>query len=232
MQEALIAGGPLAARCADDAGLGIAHCSAQKSPPPEGQLRYGAHTDSGAVTIASRSPPRPRGAHGRGGERDGGEGEGGGERLDVCDGQAGVPMDAVANCGATLERWTNGRWRAVVHRVQNARPPRLSIITTTPRPDELLTRAARLRGRGGDAPPPVRAADLWNARVRLQRPDAGGEEHATRADAYRTLARPCQTGTSGMLIQTRTRVATPSVASIISLILHLSSSSTAPQYTA
>lgn len=75
--------------------------------PEPGQLRAGAHSDYGSLTIL-----RP------------GEGKGGLE-VQARDGEwVAVPVvdDAfVVNIGDVMERWTNDRWRSTVHRV--AVPP-------------------------------------------------------------------------------------------------------------
>ena len=90
-------------------GLAVHHYPAQSSPPPPGQLRAGAHTDFGSLTILHP-----------------GDNPGGlqvwvdGEWIDVV-----VPRDAfVINVGDLLARWTNDRWRSTLHRVVNPDPAR------------------------------------------------------------------------------------------------------------
>lgn len=80
----------------------------QPKPPLPGQLRYGAHHDYGGFTIL-RQDAAPGG-------------------LQICD-SAGVwhdvpavPEAFIINIGELMSRWTNGRWRATLHRVIN--PPR------------------------------------------------------------------------------------------------------------
>jgi isopenicillin N synthase-like dioxygenase len=94
--------------------------------------------------------------------------------VDVCDGKAGVEIDTavIINCGAVLERWTNGKWKSALHRVQNSREKRLSIVTSalTPRQDVMLECLPGCAG-AGNVLPPVRAGDFLNNRVALQRSD-------------------------------------------------------------
>ena len=82
-----------------------------KRPPLPGQQRYGAHVDSGGITILKRDTENPTG-------------------LQVCiDGQwVEVPSGATAadsivlNVGALLSRYTNNRWKASRHRVREIWP--------------------------------------------------------------------------------------------------------------
>ena len=80
----------------------------QDNPPEEGQLRAGAHTDFGMLTILS------------------GENAPGGLQVRTRAGAwVDVPTDPhrfVCNIGDLLMRWTNDRWVSNVHRVLN--PPR------------------------------------------------------------------------------------------------------------
>lgn len=92
----------------------------QKVAPLPGQLRAGAHTDYGTVTIL-----KP------------GDTVGGLQIADAAGGWHDVPMVAdsfVINLGDLMARWTNDRWLSTLHRVAN--PPeeaqggsrRLSIV--------------------------------------------------------------------------------------------------------
>jgi isopenicillin N synthase-like dioxygenase len=76
----------------------------QELPIEDGQLRAGAHTDYGTLTILRQEL-------GRGG-------------LQVRDGEAWVDIPATAgalviNIGDLMARWTNDRWTSTLHRVVN-----------------------------------------------------------------------------------------------------------------
>lgn len=83
------------------------HYPVLEKPPLPGQLRTGAHTDYGAMTILAAT-----------------EAEGGLE-VRMLDGSwAGVrpkPGEFVVNLGDMMARWTNARWASTLHRVVN--PP-------------------------------------------------------------------------------------------------------------
>jgi isopenicillin N synthase-like dioxygenase len=81
----------------------------QETEPIAGQLRAGAHTDYGTLTILRQD-----------------DAPGGLEVLDEVQG-GWVPIPSVAdafviNIGDLMARWTNDRWRSTLHRVVN--PPR------------------------------------------------------------------------------------------------------------
>ena len=79
----------------------------QENPPAEGQLRAGAHTDYGMLTILSGEPAPGLQVRTRAGEW-----------VDV----ATDKYRFVCNIGDLLMRWTNDRWVSNTHRVLN--PPR------------------------------------------------------------------------------------------------------------
>lgn len=80
----------------------------QPGPPEPGQLRAGAHTDYGSLTILL-----PQDAPG-GLEVQGPDG--------TWHGVPTVPGGFVINLGDLMARWTNDRWRSTLHRVVNPPP--------------------------------------------------------------------------------------------------------------
>lgn len=78
----------------------------QRLPPEEGQLRAGAHTDYGTLTILRQQV-------GRGGLQ---------VRDDASESWVDVPAEEgafVINIGDLMARWTNDRWTSTLHRVVN-----------------------------------------------------------------------------------------------------------------
>lgn len=89
--------------------LSCHHYPALEQAPLAGQLRTGAHTDFGAMTILAVTNAK-----------------GGLEVLMPDGGWAGVqpgPGELVVNLGDMLARWSNDRWKSTLHRVVN--PPDL-----------------------------------------------------------------------------------------------------------
>ena len=113
--------------------LAINHYPSQNQPPLPGQLRAGAHTDFGTLTIVAAT-----------------SGPGGLQIRDRVNKQW-VDVDTspdcfVVNIGDMMAQWTNDRWVSTVHRVIN--PPldphqdnkRLSLVFFhQPNPDALVT---------------------------------------------------------------------------------------------
>ncbi|MHA1565523.1 MAG: isopenicillin N synthase family dioxygenase [Alphaproteobacteria bacterium] len=83
------------------------HYPHQTQPPQPGQLRAGAHTDYGSLTIL-RQDAAPGGLQVRTGD---------GIWLDV----PHSPDSLIVNIGDLMAQWTNDRWRSTLHRVVN--PP-------------------------------------------------------------------------------------------------------------
>jgi isopenicillin N synthase-like dioxygenase len=89
--------------------LSCHHYPALTAPPLANQLRTGAHTDFGAMTILAMTDATMN--------------DGGGLEVQMPDGtwrgvQAGAG-ELVVNLGDMLARWTNGRWKSTLHRVAN-----------------------------------------------------------------------------------------------------------------
>ncbi len=80
----------------------------QKIPPRPGQLRIGAHTDYGSLTIL-KTEDKPGGLEVR-------------TRAGVWAPVPIVPGTLVVNIGDLMAQWTNDRWISTMHRVVN--PPR------------------------------------------------------------------------------------------------------------
>ncbi|HUI17229.1 MAG TPA: 2-oxoglutarate and iron-dependent oxygenase domain-containing protein [Alphaproteobacteria bacterium] len=89
-------------------GIRVINYPDQADPPAPGQLRAGAHSDYGAVTIL-KSENAPGGLQVKNRRE---------EWVDV----TAVPDSFVVNIGDLMMRWTNDRWISTLHRVAN--PPR------------------------------------------------------------------------------------------------------------
>ena len=143
----------------------------QEYPPAEGQLRAGAHTDYGMLTILSGESAPGLQVRTRAGEW-----------VDV----ATDKYRFVCNIGDLLMRWTNDRWVSNTHRVLN--PPR-DTARTKGAPGEDTRASSRMSiaffhhpnydakiecipGCAGDAPPryaPVLSGDFRNEKYAVTR---------------------------------------------------------------
>lgn len=88
--------------------LRVRYYPAQPEPPAPGQLRVGAHSDYGSLTIL-RTEDAPGGLQVI---------NAAGEWVDV----PIIPGSFIINIGELMARWTNDQWIATLHRVVN--PPR------------------------------------------------------------------------------------------------------------
>lgn len=88
--------------------LRVRHYPAQREAPAPGQIRAGAHSDYGSLTLLA-TEDKPGG-------------------LQVCNADGDwrdvpiVPGTFIVNLGELMARWTNDRWVSTLHRVVN--PPR------------------------------------------------------------------------------------------------------------
>lgn len=129
--------------------LRIRNYPAQAEAPKPGQLRAGAHSDYGSLTIL-RTEDQPGG-------------------LQVSDGQGGwldvpiLPGCFIVNIGDLMQRWTNDTWVSTLHRVVN--PPRAAAMQSrrqslvffhNPNYDALIE---CLPGTGAPKHPPVTSGD-------------------------------------------------------------------------
>lgn len=148
-----------------------------QEPPLEGQMRYGAHVDSFGLTILNLDPQNPGGLQVRLGED---------HWVDV----PFVEDSFVLNVGALLSRWTNGYWKASVHRVLLVPGQRLSIVAGALRPhdDVLLEALGPSAGKTEDRLPPVLAGDFCQERVELHRPSYLEQKGLQGADGTQQLS--------------------------------------------
>lgn len=157
--------------------LRCAHYPAQAVEPEPGQLRYGAHSDYGAMTLL-RQDDAPGGLQAC---------TKSGEWIDV----RPVADAYVINIGDLMARWTNDRWRSTLHRVVNpprdARGPtrRLSLVLFTgPNKDAIIEGLPTCVDADHPAKyPPVRAIDYIQEKLDASMPEklaarAPGSVHA------------------------------------------------------
>lgn len=145
--------------------LRCVHYPAQAVEPEPGQLRYGAHSDYGALTIL-RQDDAPGGLQACTVD---------GDWVDVVP----TPGSYVINIGDLMARWTNDRWRSTLHRVVN--PPRdacgptrrLSLVLFSgPNPDAVISGLPSCVDDASPAKyPPVRAEDYIQAKLDTSMPE-------------------------------------------------------------
>jgi isopenicillin N synthase-like dioxygenase len=139
--------------------LCLNHYPAPTAPALPGQLRAGAHTDYGTLTIVAPT------------------GEPGGLQVRVRDGGWEdvfvTPGTFVVNIGDMMAQWTNDRWVSTLHRVAN--PPERTALATRrislvyfhqPNPDALVECLPTCSGK--DRPPryaPVTAGDYISRKI-------------------------------------------------------------------
>lgn len=165
------------------AGIRMAYYPPQSTAPEAGQMRYGEHVDSGGITILIRDEAAPWGTQVRLST---------GEWVDV-------PInseDIVLNVGALLSRWTNGRWRASIHRVANDPAERLSIVTGACvfKPDATIRPLPSCVSPGRPSRyEPVTAGEFLRERVKLHRDSYADECGMSRAEAEDNFQQKIQT---------------------------------------
>ncbi len=143
----------------------------QPEEPKPGQLRYGAHSDYGGLTIL-RQDDAPGGLQ---------VFTKGGEWIDV----RPVPGSFVINIGDLMARWTNDRWRSTLHRVVN--PPRDSqgytrrlslVMFTGPNDDAMISCLPTCVDERHPAKyPPVRASDYIKEKLNASMPETLALRH-------------------------------------------------------
>lgn len=146
--------------------LRCVHYPAQAVEPEPGQLRYGAHSDYGALTVL-RQDDAPGGLQAYTVQ---------GEWVDV----PPTPGSYVINIGDLMARWTNDRWRSTLHRVVNpprdARGPtrRLSLVLFSgPNPDAVISCLPSCVDHARPAKyPPVRADEYIQAKLDSSMPES------------------------------------------------------------
>jgi len=143
------------------------------SSPVEGQMRYGAHVDSFGLTILNLDPRNPEGLQVRIGDDET-------NWVDV----PFVEDSFVLNVGALLSRWTNGFWKASVHRVLFLPGERLSIVAGALRPRDDVMIEACGPAAGDKRFSPVLAGDFCRERVELHRPSYLENKGVDAQDAH------------------------------------------------
>jgi len=165
--------GYMASHCDEDnEGLRLAHYPEVRGEEVQpGQLRYGAHVDSYGITLLHLDPENPEGL-----------------QVLVDDEWVDVPyvQDAfVLNVGALLSRWTNGFWKASVHRVVHYPGRRLSIVSGAVKPaDDTMVEPLKIGG--NPKYEPILAKNFIAERVAMHQPTyLEGKQVSSSAEAMR-----------------------------------------------
>jgi isopenicillin N synthase-like dioxygenase len=142
--------------------LVVVHYPPLTGPVAPGQLRSGAHTDFGSVTLLFH------------------HNDAGGLEIQRPDGSwlaaPSVPGAAIVNAGDLLRRWTNDQLRSVLHRVvlpegsATARSRYSAVLFFNPRPEAMITCLEPCTGPGRPALyPPITAGEHIQAKLRETR---------------------------------------------------------------
>jgi isopenicillin N synthase-like dioxygenase len=141
----------------------------QQVPPVPGQLRFGAHSDYGSLTIL-KTEDKPGGLEVR-------AADGSWHKVPI------VPGTLIVNLGDLMAQWTNDRWVSTVHRVVNPPPDRvggaarLSIaFFHQPNYDALVECLPSCREGGVAKYPPVTSGD--HLETKLAKLQAAGAQSA------------------------------------------------------
>jgi len=143
-----------------DSTLRLLHYPPLGSAPAAGQLRAGAHTDFGGISLLVQD-------------------DSGGLEVKMRDGHwvaaPSIAGTAMVNTGDLLERWTNGQFRSSPHRVvptaeSQARDRYSVVLFYSPNRDTLISCLEPCQSRGNPAKyPPVTAGEHVRARAQASR---------------------------------------------------------------
>lgn len=98
----------------------------------------------------------------------------------------------VLNVGAMLSRWTNGAWKAALHRVVFTPGQRLSIVSGALRPRDDVVLEPITQGLDEAKFPPITAGEFCRERVEMHKPEYLQKKKANSAKAVRKLSSKMQ----------------------------------------